>query len=728
MKGQDHKAGIFKCLKEQFGFTQFKGDQEVIIESILNGHDTFVLMPTGAGKSLCYQLPALMMEGVAIVVSPLIALMKNQVDAMRGICGNDEVAHFVNSSLTRKALEQVHEDVKTGRTKLLYIAPETFSKPATIAFLQTVPVSFYAVDEAHCISEWGHDFRPEYRKIRTVVDAVGRHPLVALTATATSKVQDDILKSLEMEQASIFKGSFNRENLYYQIRAKGEDTERDIVRFILGNKGKSGIVYCMSRNKVTTFAQVLQANGIKARPYHAGLDAKERADNQDAFLREDVDVIVATIAFGMGIDKPDVRYVIHYDMPKSIESYYQETGRAGRDGGEGVCIAYYSRGDMDYLEKLIQSKPPHEQMIAKILIKEAVDYAESTDCRRRLLLRYFGEDYTQANCACCDNCLTTKKEVEAQELLLNLLEAITTLKQKFNADYIISILQGKSSPEIEENKHDDLDCFGIGDSVETATWQAILKQAISEGYIALDKDGKDLLKVTASGKKFIKAPVSFKIASDEDGDDAEISGDAGAGGEVADPLLFSIMKDLRKKVGAQNEVPPYVIFQDSSLEAMATFYPITMDELQGIPGVGAGKAQRYGQVFLDVIKQYVEDNDISRPADLRVKTVPNKSKMKVMIIQQIDRKVALDDIAIGLGLDFDVLLNEIEAIVYSGTRINISYFIDEIMDEDHMLDIYEYFKESETDSIAEAMEELGNDYSEEEVRLVRVKFLSELAN
>lgn len=585
------KAHISECLQTQFGFSCFKGQQEAIIESILDEGDTFVLMPTGAGKSLCYQLPALLMEGVAVIISPLIALMKNQVDAIRGICGKDEVAHFVNSSLTRKALDAVYRDVTEKRTKLLYVAPETFNKEETIAFLKTIEISFYAVDEAHCISEWGHDFRPEYRKIRSAVDEIGRRPLVALTATATSKVQEDILRSLGIEHATMYKGSFNRENLYYQIRVKNDDTEKDIVKYILSNKGKSGIVYCMSRNKVTTFAQVLQANGIKARPYHAGLDAKERAENQDAFLREDVDVIVATIAFGMGIDKPDVRYVIHYDMPKSIEGYYQETGRAGRDGGEGVCIAYYCRSDMDYLEKLVQSKPAHEQTIAKILIRETVDYAESKECRRKLLLNYFGEQYKEENCACCDNCLTTKKEVEAQELLLNLLETITALKQKFNTEYIISILQGKSTPEIEENGHEDLESFGVGQEVETSTWMAIIKQAMSEGYISQDKE-KTVLKVSASGKKFIKSPTSFKIAGEEESEEADMGGESGVGGEVADPLLFSIMKDLRKKVGAQNEVPPYVIFQDSSLEAMATFYPITMDELQGIPGVGAGKAQR----------------------------------------------------------------------------------------------------------------------------------------
>lgn len=726
MNTQLDKSRIYDCLQNQFGFGVFKGNQEQIIDSVLRGEDTFVLMPTGGGKSLCYQLPALLSEGVSIVISPLIALMKNQVDAIRGICGCDEVAHFFNSSLSRKAQEEVFADVRDGRTKLLYIAPESLGKAEIVSFLKSVQISFYAVDEAHCISEWGHDFRPEYRRIRGVIDEIGSKPVMALTATATLKVEQDIMHCLGMEHASIYRSSFNRENLYYQIKPKNDETEADIVRFIRSNPGKSGIVYCMSRNKVTTFAQVLQTNGIKARAYHAGLEAKERAESQDAFLSEEVDVIVATIAFGMGIDKPDVRYVIHYDMPKSLEGYYQETGRAGRDGGEGVCIAYYSRGDMDYMEKLAQSKSPSEQKIAKVLIRETIDYAESAVCRRVSLMNYFGEQYERENCASCDNCLTIKKEVEAQDLLLNLLEVIDTLKQKFDVEYVLAVLRGKSTPEIEENKHDDLECFGIGQEAELSLWKSILAQAISSGYISQDAS-KGILKITAAGKKYTKNPTSFKIAG-EDSDDEETVGGPSSSGEVADPLLFSIMKDLRKKVGSQNGVPPYVIFQDASLEAMATFYPITMEELQNIPGVGAGKAQRYGQDFLDVIKRHVEENDISRPADMRVKTLPNKSKMKVMIIQQIDRKVALDDIAIGLGLDFDVLLGEIEAIVYSGTRINISYFIEEIMDEDHMLDIYEYFKDSETDSIADAMDELGNDYSEEEVRLVRVKFLSELAN
>ncbi len=727
MTGQVRNQALYEYLKKQFGFDNFKGNQEAIVESILAGQDTFVLMPTGGGKSLCYQLPALILDGVAVIISPLIALMKNQVDAIRGICGYDNVAHCINSSLSKKVLDGVKEDILNGQTKLLYVAPESLTKEDTIEFLKGANISFYAVDEAHCISEWGHDFRPEYRRIRSIINDISPRPLIALTATATAKVELDILKNLGIESAQIFRSSFDRTNLYYQIKPKTDQIDKEIVKYILSQPGKSGIVYCMSRNKVATLAQILQTNGIKARAYHAGMDAKERAENQDAFLSEEVDVIVATIAFGMGIDKPDVRYVIHYDMPKSIEGYYQETGRAGRDGGEGVCIAYYCREDMQRLERLMQSKSLIEQQIAKQLIRETCDYAESPICRRILLMSYFGEQYPKENCSCCDNCLTQKKEVEAQDLLLNMLEAIDALKQKFDADYVIAVLRGKTTPDIETYKHDELECFGSGQEVDEAMWNNVLRHAIVAGYINKDVEAMGILKITASGKKYIKKPVSFKIAGEESEEESEIN-DNPAGGEVADPLLYSMMKDLRKKVGAQNGVPPYVIFQDASLEAMATFYPITMDELQNIQGVGAGKAQRYGQVFLDLIKRHVEENDISRPADMRVKTLPNKSKMKVTIIQQIDRKIALDDIAIGLGIDFDVILSEIEAIVYSGTRINISYFIDEIMDEDHMLDIYDYFKESETDSLTTAMDELGNDYTEEEIRLVRIKFLSELAN
>ncbi len=726
MEREVNKQKLYDCLKQRFGFTQFKASQEAIITSVLDGHDVFVLMATGGGKSLCYQLPALLFEGVAIVISPLIALMKNQVDAIRGICGTDTVAHCINSSLPKRVLEQVKSDTKNGYTKLLYVAPESLTKEDTITFLRSINISFYAIDEAHCISEWGHDFRPEYRRIRGIIGDIAVRPILALTATATPKVEQDIIQNLGMVSPKIYRSSFNRENLYYQIKPKTEGTDKDIVKFILGQKGKSGIVYCMSRNTITTFAQILQANGIKARAYHAGMDSRERNENQDAFLNEEIDVIVATIAFGMGIDKPDVRYVIHYDMPKSLEAYYQETGRAGRDGGEGLCIAYYCREDMARLERLMQNKPIQEQQIAKQLIKETIDYAESSVCRRKRLLNYFGESYLLDNCSCCDNCLTSKKEVEAQDLLLNLLEVIEVLKQKFNAEHVISVICGKSNSEIEACKHDELDCFASGQETDESTWLSILRQAIAVGYIKEDLKKDSALKITASGKKYLKSPTSFKLSEGEDEEDVETL--PSGSGEVADPLLFSMMKDLRKKMGAQNEVPPYVIFQDASLEAMATFYPITLEELQNIPGVGAGKAQRYGQVFIDLIKRHVEENDISRPADMRVKTLPNKSKMKVAIVQQIDRKVALDDIAIGLGLDFDVLLNEIEAIVYSGTRLNISYFVEEVMDEDHMLDIYDYFKESVTDSLSTALDELGCDYSEEEVRLVRIKFLSELAN
>lgn len=723
------RQDLLKALKKHFGFDTFKGSQEHIIQSVIDGRNVFVLMPTGGGKSLCYQLPALLLDGVAVVISPLIALMKNQVDAVCASCEDERVAHFINSHLSRRSLEQVKQDVRDGRTKLLYIAPESLTKVDNVEFLREVKVSFYAIDEAHCISEWGHDFRPEYRRIRTIIDEINSRPVIALTATATPKVGIDILKNLDMEDAVVFRSSFNRENLYYQIRPKTQDVDRDIVKFILSQPKKSGIVYCTSRSKVTTFAQVLQTNGINARPYHAGLETKERADNQDAFLNEEVDVIVATIAFGMGIDKPDVRFVIHYDMPKSLEGYYQETGRAGRDGGGGLCIAYYCREDMERMEKLIKGKPVADIEVARQLIHETRDYAESSICRRMFLLSYFGETFNHQNCGCCDNCQSNKKQVEAQDLLLNLLEVVGSLKQKFDTAHVIRVLCGEANADVESFKHDELECFGIGSEYDEHTWSNVIRHALVAGYIEKGTDAQGVLKITATGKKYLKKPISFKIVAEGEEDNPVIDeARSSSASEATDPILFAIMKDLRKKIGAQNQVPPYVIFQDTSLEAMATFYPITMEELQNIPGVGSGKAQRYGQAFLDVIKLYVTENEIERPEDLRVRTLPNKSKIKVSIIQQIDRKVALDDIAISHGLDFDILLNEIEAVVYSGTRLNISYFIDEVMDQEHMLDIYEYFKESETDSIVDALTELGGDYTEEEVRLVRIKFLSELAN
>ena len=719
---------LTQALQKHFGFSVFKGNQQEIIESILEGNDTFVLMPTGGGKSLCYQLPALLMEGTAVIISPLIALMKNQVDAMRGFCEEDAVAHFLNSSLTKARLEEVKDDIRQGRTKLLYIAPESLQKKENMELLSQVPISFYAIDEAHCISEWGHDFRPEYRRIRALVQEIDRRPIMALTATATPKVQHDILKTLGIDQAKVFQSSFNRPNLLYRILPKTSEVERDIVRYILSNPKKSGIVYCMRRTQVMNFTEVLQANGVRALPYHAGLDAKERAENQDAFIGEEAEVIVATIAFGMGIDKPDIRYVIHYDMPKSLEGYYQETGRAGRDGGEGVCIAYYDPHDLEKLERFTKGKSVSDQEIAKALLRETADYAETSICRRSFLLNYFGENYTAENCGSCDNCLVPKKKMEAKELLLNLLEVISTLKEKFNADYIITILRGETNSDVESFHHEDLDCFGLGQDHEESTWTTVIRQALIAGYIKKDVDNYGLLKLTPAGKKFIKKPVSFKITDSDEQEDSTAGASSAGSGESTDPVLFSIMKDLRKKMGQQHDVPPYVIFQDASLEAMATLYPITMDELQNIPGVGAGKAARYGQKFLEVIRRHVEENDIERPADIRVRTRPDKSKLKISIIQQIDRKVALDDIAIALGIDFDMLISEVEAIVYSGTRININYFIEEIIDEDRIDDIYAYFKESTTDDINEALTELGSDYSEEEVRLVRIKFLSELAN
>ena len=725
----EENINLTNALKKYFGFDTFKGNQEAIIRNLLAGNDTFVLMPTGGGKSLCYQLPSLIMEGTAIVISPLIALMKNQVDAMRNFSEEDGVAHFINSSLNKSAIDQVKSDILSGKTKLLYVAPESLTKEENVEFLRGVKISFYAVDEAHCISEWGHDFRPEYRRIRPIINEIGKAPVIALTATATPKVRMDIQKNLGMTDAAVFKSSFNRVNLYYEVRPKTANVDRDIIKFIKSNEGKSGIIYCLSRKKVEEFADILKANGIKALPYHAGMDSQVRSANQDAFLMEQVDVIVATIAFGMGIDKPDVRYVIHYDIPKSLEGYYQETGRAGRDGGEGHCLAFYSYKDLQKLEKFMQGKPVAEQEIGKQLLLETAAYAETSVCRRKVLLHYFGEEYPEDNCGNCDNCLNPKKQVEAKELLGAVLEVISTLKEKFKAEYIVNMLVGNETSEIQSYKHNELEVFGSGQDEDEKIWNAVIRQALIAGYLEKDIENYGLLKITPKGKEFMKKPVSFKITEDHEFEEEEEEIPVRGGASCAvDPVLYSMMKDLRKKLSKRLEVPPFVIFQDPSLEAMATTYPITLEELQNIPGVGAGKAKRYGAEFIALIKRHVEENEIERPEDLRVKTVANKSKLKVSIVQSIDRKVALDDIAVSKGLEFGELLDEVEAIVYSGTRINIDYFLNDVMDEDHIEDIYEYFKDSETDDLEEAIEELGGDYTEEEIRLVRIKFLSEMAN
>lgn len=716
-------------LKKHFGFDTFKGNQEAIISSLLAGNDTFVLMPTGGGKSLCYQLPSLLMEGTAIVISPLIALMKNQVDAMRNFSEDDNVAHFLNSSLNKTAIDQVKSDIISGKTKLLYVAPESLTKEENIEFLKTVPISFYAVDEAHCISEWGHDFRPEYRRIRPIINEISRRPVIALTATATPKVQHDIQKNLGMQDAAVFKSSFNRTNLYYEVRPKTANVDRDIIKFIKANPGKSGIIYCLSRKKVEELAEILKVNNIKALPYHAGMDGATRSANQDAFLLEKVDVIVATIAFGMGIDKPDVRFVIHYDIPKSLEGYYQETGRAGRDGGEGQCIAFYINKDLLKMEKFMQGKPLAEQEIGKQLLIETASYAESSICRRKSLLHYFGEEYNEDNCGNCDNCLNPKKQVEAKDELCAVIETVAALKEKFKSDQVIDVMLGNNTATVKSYNHDDLEVFGCLQGSDARTVNTVIRQAIIAGYLDRDIENFGLLKITAKGKAYYKKPTSFKIVEDNEFNEEEEEMVVKSGAACAvDPELYNILKDLRKKLAKRLELPPYVIFQDPSLEAMATTYPISIEELQNIPGVGAGKAKRYGEEFIKVIKTHVEENEIERPEDLMVRSVANKSKLKISIIQGIDRKIALDSLAESKGLEFGELLDEIEAIVYSGTKISIDYFLNEIMDEDCQLDIFEYFKESESDALEDAINELGSEYTEEEIRLMRIKFLSELGN
>jgi len=715
-----------QALKHYFGFDAFKGQQEAIIKNLLAGKNTFVLMPTGGGKSLCYQLPALIMDGTAIVISPLIALMKNQVDAIRGYSENDGIAHFINSSLGKAAIEQVKEDILAGRTKLLYVAPESLTKEENIQFLRQVKISFYAIDEAHCISEWGHDFRPEYRKIRPIINQIAEAPIIALTATATDKVRSDIKKTLGILDAKDFKASFNRPNLYYEVRQKTNNVDKDIVRYIKQNSGKSGIIYCLSRKEVERFAQVLQANNIKAAPYHAGLDPATRSQTQDDFLMQRIDIIVATIAFGMGIDKPDVRFVIHYDIPKSLEAYYQETGRAGRDGAEGQCIAFYSKKDLVKLQNLMADKGVAEQEIGKQLLRETANYCESAVCRRRLLLHYFGEKYEPENCENCDNCRKPKDTIDAREQLQLLLRTVALVKENFTPDHLIHILRGDENEAILAHQHDQLETFGEGADVEVSMWNAIVNQAQLSGYLTKEVENYGLLKLSKVGKAFIKHPEPFLVAPDNEFSDDNVA--PAATSSAADTTLHAMLVNLRRSLAAKLNIPPYVIFQDNSLDAMATLYPITTEELQNIPGVGVGKALKYGKPFCELIKRHCQENEIERPTDIRVRGVANRSKLKVAIIQAIDRQVALDDIADLNGIEFQQLLDEIDSIVYSGTKINIDYFIDEEIDPDKVDQIYDYFLHAPNDSLKLAVQELPDDISREEIQLVRIKFISELAN
>ena len=713
-------------LKHHFGFDSFKGDQEAIIRNLLEGNDTFVLMPTGGGKSLCYQLPSLIMEGTAIVVSPLIALMKNQVDVVNGLSEETGVAHYLNSWLNRAAINQVYKDVHEGRTKLLYVAPESLNKEDNLEFFRSFKISFYAIDEAHCISEWGHDFRPEYRNIRPTINKIGAAPVIALTATATDKVRMDIKKSLGIADAKEFKSSFNRANLYYEVRQKTNDIDKQIIKFIKQHPGKSGIIYCISRKKVEELAAVLKANDIKAAAYHAGLDSATRSQTQDDFLMERIDVIVATIAFGMGIDKPDVRFVIHYDIPKSLEGYYQETGRAGRDGGEGICIAFYAYKDLQKLEKFMEGKPVAEQDIGKQLLQETAAYAETSVCRRKVLLHYFGEEYPHENCGNCDNCLHPKVQRDGKEALIIVLKAIIAVKEAFRQDYIVDFVKGRATDDIVSHHHEQLEDFGAGEDMPAKIWNPVIRQGMIVGYIHKDIESYGLLKVTAAGKRYVKNPTPFTYVEDTDFSDTEDEG-CEATASALDPTLYNMLVDLRKKTARKQNLPAYVIFQDVSLEQMATMYPMKIEELRNIQGIGVGKANRYGKPFCELISQYCKDNEIERPEELFVRTVAKDSMKKVKIIQYLDRRMPLDDIASALGLDFEDLLNDLDAIVYSGTKLNIDYFLEDVMDEDQIDDIYEYFRESDTDDIDTAIDELG-DYEENEIRLVRIKFLSEQAN